>query len=141
MATPWTLVDSVADAITLGTRATWVAVAGIPRSTIVTDPDPPGVTTAQFSWGSTAIAGVGPVLTGRVFVFGVVEQLFAMLASEPPNTQTNAGGLVERSITAATFVLEYATTARCVSEFTPIEEGNGAGVGTVGLAGRENGVT
>src|SRR5690348_3087720 len=136
MAAPRMLVEPVLnEAITFGTRATWLAFAAVPRSTMDVMPDPPGVIIAQFSRGSMAIDGLGPVLTGRVFEPEIVEQLLGMFGLEPPMVHTRLGGFVDRSKTVAIFEDEYATTARCVSEFTPMANGAGDGELPVGFDG------
>src|SRR5690348_3408757 len=102
-------------------------------------PEPPGVIIAQFSCGSMAIDGLGPVLTGRVFEPEIVEQLLGMFGLEPPIVHTKLGGFVERSKTVAIFDDAYAITARCVSEFTPIANGEGEGELPVGFDGSATG--
>src|SRR5579864_1609490 len=106
MEIPRTLVDRVKEAITFGIRTTCVAVVGVPKSTREIAPAPPGVTIAQFNFGSTAIEGANPVLTGRVFVRGIAEQLLGMFGLEPPRMHTRVGGVVDRSRTVAIFVDE-----------------------------------
>src|SRR5690348_17951800 len=96
----------VSVAITLGIRATWLAVAGVPKSTSEIAPAPPGVTTAQFNCGSTATWGLSPVLTGRVRVNGIVEQFRGMLGFEPPDRKSTRLNSSHPSISYAVFCLK-----------------------------------
>src|ERR1700722_10206490 len=59
--TPWAVCDNDKSPITTGDLPTSPDEGSRPRSTIFTEPEPPGVTIAQFNCGSIATDGTGPV--------------------------------------------------------------------------------